>query len=954
MPPIFSPTFSSAVNARSQQLARVGLYFPDPFLDYASVIMPRNINDVLRWAEFIFLTNGTYRMAAQRVVRYFLTKIEIFEVADEEKTRYEKYLADDLGLMEFLAQVGDDWQCFHGDVRAVTRDGVFRLRDLAGKTVDVLSQGGVYRRAEFKSFGRQELLEIEFSDGRTVMATPEHQWVAKNCSGKSVRVSTTDIKKGYRIPRVVAPRPPKNDDFFEGIRHGFTFGDGTAYNGGKQTTAMFFGAKDAEMVTYFDGHGGEPIPRKDIEVTRIHGLPAHYKKLPANDSSASYWYGFVCGCLAADGSVDTYGCVLLTQASKATLDAIAIQLPRIGMAAGPVRGYRRTASILQSSGEVNVYDSDMYYVTLLKRFMTEDDLLLSSHRGKFIEHKTQTDYGEYVRVCDVRRTGIVDDVFCCVEPDTHTFVIDNGMLTGNCYGNAFISVFIPFIRLLRCPKCQNERPVKEVIYQFRSFEFYTTCDICNYKGRFSHVDRREADPAKIRLIRWSPHEIKIMRHPVSGDSEYFWQIPERFRNPIRRGLRFYIETMPWEIVEAVRDHKLMRFKPNKLFHLREETVAGLNASGWGVSRILSNFKQAYYIQIVKRYNEALALDYIIPFRVLTPSPGSSRVADPVLHTNLGQFGGRVMNMIQAHRRDPATWHWLPFPIDYKAMGGEARSLTAPDLLDQAHDEMLNAIGIPAEMYRGTLTVQAAPTALRLFQQTWMHLTAGFNRLMNWILDVLSVNFHWEKARARLQPVTMADDLDRRNILLQLMAGNMVSKELALRAFGADPRDEMERILNERRMEMDLQQKFQEEMAQKQEMDAIIRQPAQMVATMPAMQSAQAVMAGAAGAMAPPGAAPPGAAPGAAPGMAPPGAMPPGGMAPAAGGQVTPEQKMIEAEQIAQQLLVMPELPRKQMLTSIRRSDETLHALVIAQLDKLRRQASGMGRQMVIQQMAGGM
>ena len=76
-------------------------------------------------------------------------------------------------------------------------------------------------------------------------------------------------------------------------------------------------------------------------------------------------------------------------------------------------------------------------------------------------------------------------------------------------------------------------------------------------------------------------------------------------------------------------------------------------------------------------------------------------------------------------------------------------------------------------------------------------------------------------------------------------------------------------------------------------------------------------------------------------------------APPGAGGVTPDQKMVEAEQMAQQLLLMPELQRKQMLTQIRKSDETLHALVMAKLDQLRRSAASQGQAMVLQQAAAG-
>ena len=54
--------------------------------------MPRTVEEVLRWAEHLSNRQGTYAMAMKRVVRYFLTKIEIYNASDAEKKMYESSL----------------------------------------------------------------------------------------------------------------------------------------------------------------------------------------------------------------------------------------------------------------------------------------------------------------------------------------------------------------------------------------------------------------------------------------------------------------------------------------------------------------------------------------------------------------------------------------------------------------------------------------------------------------------------------------------------------------------------------------------------------------------------------------------------------------------------------------------------------------------------------------------
>lgn len=502
------------------------------------------------------------------------------------------------------------------------------------------------------------------------------------------------------------------------------------------------------------------------------------------------------------------------------------------------------------------------------------------------------------------------------------------------YGNSFTSLFIPFRRYLRCKGCKLDRPIERMPYNFRQFKFYASCPKCKYSGEFEVVDRRSMEQDKLRVIRWSPHQMQLMFHPLSHDSEYLYRIPEDFKLQIRKGTPFYLRYTPWEFVEAIENNHLFAFNPDVIYHLKEDTLAGLQNRGWGIPRALSNFKQGFYIQVLKRYNEALALDYIVPWRVVSPGrpPGPQGKVDPLLNANLGDFSARIKSMIAEHRRDPLAMHSVPFPIEYQTLGGEATQLAPHELLTVANDELLNAVGVPADLYKGTLQMQAMPAALRLFEATWPHLVSGYNNWLNWLLEGMSMAFNWERARARLTPVTRADDMEARVLRLQLSAANKISDTTALSPLGIDVREEIRRIFDEQRILREEQQKMEKEEQQAQEMQ-------RRLAETTAMRS---------GAM-PPGGAPPG------------GAMPPGGGmgggigAPGSGtsGGVTPGDLLSQADQIAQQLLVMPEGERRRQLSQIKQQDETLHAIVKQKLETTRSQARSIGQDQVIAQMSGG-
>jgi len=509
-----------------------------------------------------------------------------------------------------------------------------------------------------------------------------------------------------------------------------------------------------------------------------------------------------------------------------------------------------------------------------------------------------------------------------------------------CYGNSFSSLLAPFDRFLACPRCRLERPIERVIYEFtKDYQFKGLCPKCAKVVNFERHDRKSNNDKEFKLIRWSPHYMLIQYNEITHDCEYRYRIPEEVKRKVRAGDKFVLRTTPWEMIDAIQQDKLFRFDRDRIYHMKEPTLAGFRSMGWGIPRLIANFKQAYYIQVLKRYNEALAIDYIVPFRVMTPVAGNSRTADPLLHQNLGSARAQVMSMIAEHRRDPATYHFLPFPMDYKALGGEGAQMATHELINAATDEMLNAQGIPSDLYKGSLQLQVAPTALRLFERTWPQVVSNNNGWLCWIMQAVASAKNWEPARGRMQPVTLADDMEKKQILLQLAAAKEVSRTTAYGPFGIDMRDELKRIYEEERQKSELEREFQREEADRAQMEQTLAAVDQSNPGSPAGMAAQA-----AGGMQ--GGAPMAAGQGAPMGG---GAMPQGAPAGGAGQQMTPQNMLMQADQIAQQLLQMPYEARKSQMLQLKRTDEALHALVKSKMEQQRGQASAAGRQMLQQQ-----
>jgi len=479
------------------------------------------------------------------------------------------------------------------------------------------------------------------------------------------------------------------------------------------------------------------------------------------------------------------------------------------------------------------------------------------------------------------------------------------------YGNVFISLYFPFDRFLICPECRTLFHIDTIKYKFSMKEGSFKGDCPNPKCKahdvtFTREDRRSPNKERVKLIRWNPKQIRLRVHPVSGYCEYYMELDPQFVKKLEEGNPFYLNQTPWSMIESCRQvqnqkqRPLFKFRKDSIYHLKEASLAGIEIKGWAIPPIIPNFRLAYYIQILRRYDEAIALDFIVPFRVLFPQGQKGpQGQDPLSTMNMGSFIGHMNNMVKNKRKGITDIQVSPFPIGYEMLGGEGKELAPKENIAQALDELLNAVGFPAELYRGSLSIQAFPVALRLFEKTWGAMVDGFNDLISWVMLRLNKHFMWGDVTGKLRSVTLADDIERKALALQAAAGMDISKGTAYRPLGIDYLEEQRRVTEEQEQVMKLQQEAMER-----------QQAAEM------------------------------------------GAGAEGGAEGGPGGQpgATPGDVYEQGKQMAEQLLLQtPENMRRGELIKIKHSNPTLHAIVIQEMDNMRQEMSRQGQAMVMDQ-----
>lgn len=104
--------------------------------------------------------------------------------------------------------------CFRGDTRIVTRNGVQPIGSLVGQDIQVFSFGN-WRNATVKCFGAQEIGVLSVADGDCMMdfhVTKDHIWYVSD-KGEYRECKTIDLKYGDALPT----SDPNNQDFSEPV-----------------------------------------------------------------------------------------------------------------------------------------------------------------------------------------------------------------------------------------------------------------------------------------------------------------------------------------------------------------------------------------------------------------------------------------------------------------------------------------------------------------------------------------------------------------------------------------------------------------------------------------------------------------------------------------------------------------------------------------------------------------
>jgi hypothetical protein len=363
------------------------------------------------------------------------------------------------------------------------------------------------------------------------------------------------------------------------------------------------------------------------------------------------------------------------------------------------------------------------------------------------------------------------------------------------YGNSFVSLNLPFIRWIQCPKCDALWRITDPRFEFKlqNFEFNFRCRTCEGTVVGKIIDRPIRDKSGINFVRWDPRNIDIHYNPITGRSKYRYKIPNKIRRAIQDGSREILAEIPAIFIQALKKRRDIALSDQNLFHFKRPTLAEQDM-GWGKPLIMHSMGRMFYLYVLRRAQEAIAMSRILPLEFIFPQANSQQ--DPYQHVNLSSWSGMVQDEIRKWRTDPNYISVVAVPLGFERLGGDGRALLLGPELEITNKEVASGMGIPLEFLMGGLSWSGSSVSLRTLENHFLLYRRLLLRFVGWLKNRIRLYLGMPDIEIGFTEFKMADDIQRKQIVIQLNAANKISDHTLLTELGFDYDDELKLIEKE--------------------------------------------------------------------------------------------------------------------------------------------------------------
>lgn len=362
------------------------------------------------------------------------------------------------------------------------------------------------------------------------------------------------------------------------------------------------------------------------------------------------------------------------------------------------------------------------------------------------------------------------------------------------YGISVISVNYPFKRFLKCPKCGVVHSQDQAGVKFENWEFHSKCEDCGYKGsKFIAEDKLDRNFKKISIVHWDLMNLEIKFNSITNDHFFYYTVPSHIKSGLAGGDMDFVKTTRMEVIRAAQKGVKVKLSDNNLFFMKRKAPQYIFPSerGWGTSVVFSIMKEVFHNRLLKKGNEMIAFDHIVPMRIMFPQAMGE--VSPHLYMDLGKWKGAVDKELQAWRKDPNHVMYAPLPLGMQQLGGDARALMVTPEIKAVEDNIIVGMGIIPEILRGGASWSGSSVSLRIVENSFLNQRSSYQRMIDFVKKNISDTYDIPEIPIKMSDFKMADDINQKQLLLKASEGSpataVVSKTTMTQELGLDPEKE---------------------------------------------------------------------------------------------------------------------------------------------------------------------
>jgi hypothetical protein len=392
--------------------------------------------------------------------------------------------------------------------------------------------------------------------------------------------------------------------------------------------------------------------------------------------------------------------------------------------------------------------------------------------------------------------------------DVNKFQIEVG-LDYHTYGNSIVSIYYPFFKYLSCKKCEFKQRIKRLKFKkqwnFKNFDFYLTCPDCSHSGICEQEDIFYKSAQDIKIIRWNPEDILIDFNPITQVTEFAYKIPAKIRSRVIGKHLSYLEETPKNFLEGLKHNSPVILTRENVYHFKASTPSLMNGDeGWGYPPILPAMKDSFHLQIMKKAQEAVMLEHLVPLDIIYPASGDAN-ASPYTTVNLSDWKRKIESELATWRMDPNYKPILPLPVGYQRIGGNGKQLMLTGEIQAYTQQVLVGMGVPQEFALGGLSWTGSSVSLRMLENMFLtYRDMHENFLKSFLIPNVAAYMGWEEPPVHMKSFKMADDAQNKQLLMSLNQLRKVSDQTLLAEFGKDSLSELKIIETELKRALEIQ------------------------------------------------------------------------------------------------------------------------------------------------------